>query len=70
MSPVQAAAEVFWTAFKALPKGAQEDFLDRLMENRRVRREVEDRLDNEAVDRALKERGRVSWQDLKKSPKS
>lgn len=70
MSPVQAAAEVFWTAFKTLPKAAQENFLDLLMVDRRVRREVEDRLDNAAVDRGLKERGRVSWQTLKKSLKS
>lgn len=70
MSPVQATAEVFWTAFKALPKGAQEDFLDRLMINRRVRQELEDRLDNASVDHALKERGRVSWQALKKGLKS
>lgn len=70
MSPVEATAEVFWTAFKSLPKGAQEDFLDRLMVDRRVRHELEDRLDNAAVDRALKERGRVSWQTLKKGLKS
>ena len=70
MSPVEAAAEVFWTAFKALPKGAQENFLDRLTVNRRVRQELEDRLDNVTVDRALKERGRVSWQVLKKGLKS
>ncbi|NNN05200.1 MAG: hypothetical protein HKL90_04805 [Elusimicrobia bacterium] len=67
MSPVQAAAEVFWTAFKSLPKGAQNNFLDRLMVDRRVRQELEDRLDNKAVDRALKGRGRVSWEALKKS---
>lgn len=70
MSPVEAAAEVFWTAFKALPKGAREDFLDRLMVDPRVRHDIEDRLDNAAVDRALKERGRVSWQALKKELKS
>ena len=70
MSPVQAAAEVFWTAFKALPKGAQADFLDRLMVDRRVRHELEDKLDNAVVDHALKERGRVSWQALKKGLKS
>ncbi|OGS00005.1 MAG: hypothetical protein A2V88_11330 [Elusimicrobia bacterium RBG_16_66_12] len=70
MSPTQATAEVFWTAFKALPKGAQENFLDRLMVDRRVRHELEDKLDNVAVDRALKERGRVSWQTLKKGLKS
>jgi hypothetical protein len=70
MSPAQATAEVFWTAFQALPRGAQEDFLDRLMVNRHVRQELEDRLDNAAVDRALKERGRVSWQTLRKGLKS
>jgi hypothetical protein len=70
MSPVEAAAEVFWTAFKALPKGAQENFLDRLTVDRRVRQELEDRLDNVGIDRALKERGRVSWQTLKKGLKS
>ena len=70
MSPIQAAAEVFWTAFKALPKGAQGGFLDRLMVDRRVRKELEDRLDNAAVDRALNERGRISWQVLKKGLKS
>lgn len=69
MTALQATAEVFWTAFKALPKGAQEDFLDRLMVDRRVRRELEDRLDNEAANRALKEPGRVSWQALKKGLK-
>jgi hypothetical protein len=67
MSPTQATAEVFWTAFKSLPKGAQENFLDRLMVDRRVRHELEDRLDNKAVGRALKERGRISWDTLKKS---
>lgn len=70
MSPVQAVAEVFWTAFKALPRGVQEDFLDRLMVDRRIRRELEDRLDNETVDRALKEPGRVSWDTLKKGLKA
>jgi hypothetical protein len=69
MSPVQATAEVFWTAFKALPRGAREDFIDLLMVDRQLRRELEDRLDNQAVDRALKESGRVSWQSLKKGLK-
>ena len=70
MSPLQAAAEVFWTAFKALPKGAQAGFLDRLLFDRRIRREIEDRLDNEATDLALRERGRVAWRTLKKGLKS
>ncbi len=67
MTSVQATAEVFWTAFKSLSRGAQVNFLDRLMVDRHVRQELEDRLDNAAVDRALKERGRVSWDTLKKS---
>jgi len=67
MSPVQATAEVFWTAFKALPKHARENFLDKLASDRRFGRELEDRLDNEAADKALKERGRVPWTALKRS---
>lgn len=70
MSPVQATAEVFWTAFKALPKGARENFLNRLMVDRQIRKELEDRLDNAAADRALKEHGRVSWDSLKKELKA
>ena len=62
MTALQATVEVFWTAYKALPKGAQGDFLDRLVVDRRARRELEDRFDNGAVDRALREPGRVSWQ--------
>ncbi len=42
MSPVQATAEVFWTAFKALPKHAKEDFLARLVINRELREELVD----------------------------
>lgn len=70
MSPVQATAEVFWTAFKTLPKGAREDFFKRLMVDRRMRRELEDRLDSRAADKALRERGRVSLEALKRSLKS
>lgn len=47
-----------------IPRGARENFLDRLMVDRRLRRELEDRLDNEAVDHALKEHGRVSIEFL------
>lgn len=69
MTAPQATAEVFWTAFKSMPRDAQEDFLDKLVVDRRVRKELEDRLDNEAADRALSERGRVPWESLKKSLK-
>ena len=70
MTALQATAEVFWTAFKSLPRGARENFLDRLMVDRGIRRDLEDRLDNQTVDRALKEHGRVSWETLKKGQKS
>ena len=70
MTSLQATAEVFWTAFKSLPKGVQEGFLDRLIVDRRIRRELEDRLNNAAVDHALKESGRVPWDALKSEVKS
>jgi hypothetical protein len=70
MTSLQATTEIFWTAFKSLPKGAQEGFLDKLMVDRRIRRELEDRLDNAAVDHALKESGRVPWDALKKELKA
>jgi hypothetical protein len=66
MTAQQATAEVFWTAFKALPKIAREDFLSRLFIDRHIRRELEDRLDNEAADKALHEPGRISWATIKK----
>ncbi|MBI4385921.1 MAG: hypothetical protein HY551_00915 [Elusimicrobia bacterium] len=67
MTVQQATAEVFWTAFKALPRDAREDFLDKLVVDRHIRKELEDRLDNEAVDKALSERGRIPWETLKRS---
>jgi len=42
MSPSQATVEVFWTAFKALPKTAQEGVLARLMGDRGVREDLVD----------------------------
>jgi hypothetical protein len=69
MTALQATAEVFWTAFKSLPKGARRNFLDRLMVDRGTRRDLEDRLDNQAAERVLKEHGRVSWETLKKGLK-
>ncbi|MFI5346139.1 MAG: hypothetical protein ACHQ51_07175 [Elusimicrobiota bacterium] len=42
MSPAQATVEVFWTAFKALPKNAQEGVLARLMGDRGIREDLVD----------------------------
>lgn len=42
MSPAQATVEVFWTAFKALPKQAQEGVLARFMSDRGVREDLMD----------------------------
>lgn len=42
MTAMQATAEVFWTAFKALPKHAQENFIVRLVEDRYIREELMD----------------------------
>jgi len=42
MSPAQATGEVFWTAFKALPKNAQEGVLARFMADRDVREDLMD----------------------------
>lgn len=42
MTAMQATAEVFWTAFKAMPKGAREDFLARLVEDRAIREDLAD----------------------------
>lgn len=42
MTGQQATAQVFWTAFQALPKGAREDFLARLAADRRVREDLMD----------------------------
>jgi len=42
MTAMQATAEVFWTAFKALPKGAREDFMVRLVEDQALREDLAD----------------------------
>ena len=42
MTTQQATAEVFWTAFKALPKGAKEDFLARLTTDPQLRHDLMD----------------------------
>ncbi|MBI5882835.1 MAG: hypothetical protein HZB91_07010 [Elusimicrobia bacterium] len=66
MTAQQATVEVFWTAFKALPRAAKWDILARLVADRQLRRELEDRMDGEAADRALREPGRIPWESLKK----
>ena len=42
MTPQQATAEVFYTAFKALSKREQEDVLARIARDRKLRRILED----------------------------
>lgn len=66
MTAQQATVEVFWTAFKALPKAVKWDILARMVADRRFRRELEDQMDSETADRALKEPGRIPWESLKK----
>ncbi|MBI5211698.1 MAG: hypothetical protein HY927_17145 [Elusimicrobia bacterium] len=66
MTAQQATVEVFWTAFKALPRTVKWNILARLVADRQIRRELEDQLDGEDVDRALKEPGRIPWEALKK----
>lgn len=42
MSVQQATAEIFLTAFKALPRREQESILNRIAQDRRFRRVLED----------------------------
>jgi len=42
MTAQQATVEVFWTAFKALPKTAKEDFLDHLASDPDLRQDLLD----------------------------
>ena len=42
MTTQQATAEVFWTAYKALPKKAQDDFLARLTSDPGLRDDLMD----------------------------
>lgn len=55
MTAQQATAEVFWTAFKAMPKQAQADFLARLASDRALR---EDLLDLAVIESRRSEKAR------------
>jgi hypothetical protein len=57
MTTEQATAEVFLTAFKALPRREQEDILGRIARDRRLRRVLEDISDRLAIE---EERGKPS----------
>lgn len=55
MPPPQAAAEVFWTAFKTLSKAAQEDFMALLASDPILR---EDLLDLAVIEKRRHEKAR------------
>jgi hypothetical protein len=57
MTVQQATAEVFLTAFKALPRREQEDILQRIARDRRLRRVLEAMSDRLATE---EERGKPS----------
>ena len=57
MTVQQATAEVFLTAFKALPRREQEDILGRIAGDRKLRRLLEDVSDRLAIE---EERGKPS----------
>jgi hypothetical protein len=57
MTVQQATAEVFLTAFKALPRREQEDILGRIARDRRLRRVLEDVADRLVIE---EERGKPS----------
>lgn len=42
MTKTQATAEVFWTAFKALPKKAQQEVLAKIIQDKRTRQDLMD----------------------------
>ena len=50
MTPQQATAEVFYTAFKALPKQEQQNVLARIARDRKLRRMLEDISDRLIID--------------------
>lgn len=50
MTPQQATAEVFYTAFKALSKQEQQDVLARIARDRKLRRMLEDISDRLIID--------------------
>jgi hypothetical protein len=50
VTPQQATAEVFYTAFKALSKQEQQDVLARIARDRKLRRMLEDVSDRLVID--------------------
>jgi len=50
VTPQQATAEVFYTAFKALPKQEQQNVLARIARDRKLRRMLEDISDRLIID--------------------
>jgi hypothetical protein len=53
LSPSEATAEVFWTAFNALPPEARDKFMEKMVADPSLREELEDLLDLDvAVERS------------------
>jgi hypothetical protein len=53
LSPSEATAEVFWTAFNALPTEARDKFMEKMVADPSLREELEDLLDLDvAVERS------------------
>jgi hypothetical protein len=55
MTAVQATAEVFWTAFRALPKKEREAILEKLLKDRQLK---EDLIDIVIIEQRYKEPSR------------
>lgn len=49
MTSPEATAEVFWTAFSALPRETRDKFMEKLVADPTLREELEDLLDLEIV---------------------
>jgi hypothetical protein len=45
LSPSEATAEVFWTAYNALPPEARDKFMEKMVADPSLREELEDLLD-------------------------
>jgi hypothetical protein len=53
LSPSEATAEVFWTAFNALPPETRDKFMEKMVADPSLREELEDLLDLDvAVERS------------------
>lgn len=50
MTSSEATAEVFWTAFSALPPEARDRFMEKMLADPALREELEDLLDMEIVE--------------------